>query len=169
MDEFENDRNGQSGLTASSGASIRSLDSLDTSEVSNAIDMFHPMYDTDHWQDTNCSTANTVLDDLHQTITAKKMNALSDIISCFPLEKGVHAQFCRSTSNHRSSISEGNQFGTTAVEIKCKWRQQQISMQSKFSKPIDSSWRTRQITCLRCGWLLKRASNIAGRWQERWF
>ena len=85
------------------------------------------------------------------------------------MEKGVHAQFCRSTSNHKSSISEDNQFGTTAVEIKCKWRQQQISIQSKFSKPIDSSWRTRQIPCLWCGWLLKRASNIVGRWQERWF
>ncbi len=66
-------------------------------------------------------------------------------------------------------MSKGTQLCTSPIEIKCKWRQRQISIQSKYSKPIDSSWRTRQITCLWCGWLLKRASNIVGRWQERWF
>ena len=165
MCEFEIIRNDQTGLKASEA----SENSLNMSEVDNAISMFHPMHDSDHWQDSNCTNANSVLDNLHQSITAKKKRASIDIMPCFPLEKGVQAQFSRSLSIQRSSISEGTQSCTSAVEIKCKWRQQQISIQSKFSKPIDSSWRTRQITCLWCGWLLKRASNIVGRWQDRWF
>jgi hypothetical protein len=161
---FENIRNGQTGLIASSEITE---DILDVSKMCNATCIFHPLHDSHNWPDT---TANTPIRDcFHPSITAKKKKSLIDIMICFPSEKKVNAQFSRPPSNQKGSISEGTPLCTSPLEIKCKWRQQQISTQSKYSNPIDSSWRTRQITCLWCGWLLKRASNIVGRWQERWF
>ena len=55
------------------------------------------------------------------------------------------------------------------AEVKRKWRQQQISAQSKLNASVNSSWRKSQTSCVWCGWLSKRSSGILERWQPRWF
>jgi hypothetical protein len=137
---------------------------LDQAEFTDALCLFPPMSESDKWQEM--ATASN--DDFPNGNTAKRKKSLIDLISCVSLHN-VEGKFSRSPSSPRSKISEGTQLCEKAIDIKCKWRQQQISIQNKHSLPINSSWRTCQITCLWCGWLLKRASNIVGRWQERWF
>lgn len=69
-----------------------------------------------------------------------------------------------SCAHSTSSMSNGS-----AVEVKRKWRQVQISNIRAINCVIDSSWRKSQIPILWCGWLQKRSSGILGRWQTRWF
>jgi hypothetical protein len=53
----------------------------------------------------------------------------------------------------------------SAVEVKRKWRKDQIFQSGKSS--INSSWR--KVTILWSGWLEKRSSGIIGLWQARRF
>jgi hypothetical protein len=69
-----------------------------------------------------------------------------------------------SCAHSTSSMSNGS-----AVEVKRKWRQVQISNIRAINCVIDSSWRKSQIPILWCGWLQKRSSGIAERWQARLF
>ena len=76
----------------------------------------------------------------------------------------------RSTTKKRVSteINESKEVKTSADEVKRRWRGNQIILQMKNNRPVESSWRIRQTDSW-CGWLLARKSFPQGKWERRWF
>ena len=58
---------------------------------------------------------------------------------------------------------------STPVEVKNKWRQQQVATQQVTALSINATWRKDQIQSVWSGWLHKKGRGISGQWQQRWF